>query len=225
MGAVACFSFTRVPRAVTKRRPGVALRSGMTQGPTGTSGHKSAAISAAALFRLFMGVALVGIGGGLPAHARRALLAKGWMTDPEFAEVFTLAQLTPGPNAVNLAAMVGKRLGSKRGSFMAVLGILLPGLITMLVVSVLTLGRSGGLPDWLQSALHGAACAAIGVLLTAAIPVVKVGVNIRGGAVIALLTLLALGVLRLDLLPVLAILLGLGLLIHRPRPGGHDAQS
>ncbi|WP_135229335.1 chromate transporter [Deinococcus fonticola] len=174
-------------------------------------------ISPGALFQVFMGVALVGIGGGLPAHARRALVARGWMTDEEFAEVFTLAQLTPGPNAVNLAAMVGVRLSGKTGAVLAVAGILLPGLLTMLAASWVTLGLRDGLPDWLQSALHGAACAAIGVLLTAAIPVVKVGLGIRGGWLIALLTWLALGVLRLDLLPVLLILLGVGLLIHHPR--------
>lgn len=178
------------------------------------------------LFMLFMGVALVGIGGGLPAHARRALLARGWMNDLAFAEMFTLAQLTPGPNAVNLAAMVGVRLNGKRGALWSVLGILLPGLIAMTAVSALTLGRPGGLPRWLESALHGATCAAIGVLLTAAIPVVKVGLNVKGGLVMTLLTGLALGVLRLDLLPVLVVLVGAGLVVHRPRkqeePRGAD---
>ena len=176
----------------------------------------SPGISPGALFRVFLGVALVGVGGGLPAHARRALLARAWMTEVEFAEVFTLAQLTPGPNAVNLAAMVGVRLSGKLGSLMAVTGIMLPGLVTMLLASVLTLGLSDGLPRWMESALHGAACAAIGVLLTAAIPVVKVGIGIRFGLPVALITLIALGVLRLDLLPVIAVLIGVGLIIHRP---------
>ena len=66
---------------------------------------------------------------GLPAHARRALIARGWLTEVEFAEVFTLAQLTPGPNAVNLAAMVGVRLSGKLGALLAVTGIMLPGLV------------------------------------------------------------------------------------------------
>lgn len=172
------------------------------------------------LFGLFLGVALVGIGGGLPAHARRAMLAKGWMTDPEFAEVFTLAQLAPGPNAVNLAAMVGAHLSGKLGALFAFLGIMLPGLLSMLLISALTLGKGSGLPQWVQSALHGAACAAIGVLLTAALPVLKVGVGVRGGLVVALLACVALGVLRLNLLPVLLVLVGVGLIIHRPRREG-----
>ena len=39
------------------------------------------------------------------------------------------------------------------------------------------------------------------------------------------LALLALGVLRLDLLPVLAVLVGIGLIIHRPRKTGETAHG
>lgn len=177
-----------------------------------------------ALGALFVGVALSGIGGGLPAHARRALLGRGWVTEEVFAETYTLAQLTPGPNAVNLAAMVGARLAGGVGAAASVLGILLPGLVAMLVVSALVLGRPGDLPAPLQSALKGAACAALGVLLTAALPVVGVGWRVRGGPVVTLLAFVALGVLRLDLLPVLLVLVGAGLVIHRPRPTAGDGQ-
>ncbi|MBB5233331.1 chromate transporter [Deinococcus budaensis] len=170
-----------------------------------------------ALARMFAGVALAGIGGGLPAHTRRALARRGWLGDEAFAETFTLAQLTPGPNAVNLAAMVGARLSGKAGAAASVLGVLLPGLAAMLAVSVVTLGHPGGLPPTLQSALRGAACAALAVLLGAALPVVRVGWGVRGGPVITVLAFLALGVFRLDLLPVLLVLVGAGLVVHRPR--------
>ena len=168
------------------------------------------------LMWLFVGLALIGIGGGLPAHARRTLLARGWMTDVEFAESFTLAQLTPGPNAVNLAAMVGVRLSGKLAALLCVLGILTPGLIAMLIAAAVTLGLPGGLPPAVQSALKGAACAALGVMVTAAIPVVRVGLGVRGGWMVAGLTFLAQGVLRLNLVPVLLVALVVGLFIHRP---------
>lgn len=167
------------------------------------------------LLRLFVNVALVGVGGGLPAHTRRMVRAQDWMTEEEFAEAFTLAQLTPGPNAVNLAAMIGVRLSGKMGALVSVLGILMPGLLLMLAVSVVSVGVA--LPPMLQSALRGAACAALGVMLTAAIPVVKVGLGVRGGALIAALTFLALGALRLNLLPVLLAMVAIGLIIHFPR--------
>ena len=119
----------------------------------------------AGLLRLFVGVALVGIGGGLPAHTRRALTTRGWMTDAEFAEAYTLAQLTPGPNAVNLAAMIGARLLGGSGAALSVVGILTPGLIAMLTVTAITLGLPGGLPPTVQSGLRGAACAALCAVL------------------------------------------------------------
>ncbi|MFC4639376.1 chromate transporter [Deinococcus hohokamensis] len=177
----------------------------------------------AGLLRLFTGVALAGIGGGLPAHTRRAMAARGWLDDAGFAEFFTLAQLTPGPNAVNLAAMVGARLCGKRGALAAVVGILLPGLVAMLAATAVTLGLPGGLPGPVQSALRGAACAALGVMLTAALPVVRVSARGTGGPLLIALTFLALGVLRWPLLPVLLAVLGAGLTLHRPRAGRqHD---
>ncbi|MFC4425339.1 chromate transporter [Deinococcus navajonensis] len=175
------------------------------------------------LLRLFLGVAVSGIGGGLPAHTRRAMAARGWMDDAGFAEFFTLAQLTPGPNAVNLAAMLGARLCGRLGALAAVVGILLPGLVAMLGATAVTLGLPGGLPPAVQSALRGAACAALGVMLTAALPVVRVAAGVRSGAVLIALTFLALGVLRWPLLPVLLVVLGTGLTLHHSRSGGrHD---
>ncbi|MBB5375060.1 chromate transporter [Deinococcus metalli] len=171
----------------------------------------------ATLLRLFVGVALSGIGGGLPAHARRAVTARGWMTDAQFAETYTLAQLTPGPNAVNLAAMIGARLCGPAGAATSVVGILIPGLIAMLAASAVTLGAGSGLPPAVQSGLRGAACAALAVMLSAAIPVVRVGLGVKGGLILAALTFLGLGVLRLNLLPVFAALVGLGLYLNRPQ--------
>ncbi|GHG18841.1 chromate transporter [Deinococcus indicus] len=170
------------------------------------------------LLRVFAGVAMVGIGGGLPAHMRRAALGRAWMTELDFAETYTLAQLTPGPNAVNLAAMIGARLRGWPGALWAVVGVLTPGLIAMLAVTVVTLGLPGGLPAPLQSALRGAACAALAVMLTAALPVLRVVGGLRGGWPLALATFAGIGLLRLDLLPVLAVVLGAGLILHRPRP-------
>lgn len=174
------------------------------------------------LARAFVGVALAGIGGGIPAHTRRAMLSRGWLDDAEFAEAFTLAQLTPGPNGVNLAAMVGARLGGKRGALASTLGVLTPGLIAMTAVTLLLLGLPGGLPPTLQSALRGAACAALAVMLAMVGPIVRVGWSLNAGklpigAAVTVLTFVALGVLRLDLLPVLVVLVGLGLVAHRPR--------
>ncbi|THF88542.1 chromate transporter [Deinococcus sp. KSM4-11] len=169
------------------------------------------------LLRVFIGVALSGIGGGLPAHARRAMTTRRWLTDTQFAETYTLAQLTPGPNAVNLAAMIGARLCGPPGAFMAVMGILVPGLTTMLAAAALTLSGGTALPPVVQSGLRGAACAALAVMVSAVIPVVKVGLGVRGGLVLAGLTFVGLGVLRLNLLPVFAFLVGAGLILNRPR--------
>lgn len=55
-------------------------------------------------------------------------------------------------------------------------------------------------------------------MLTAALPVLRVVGGLRGGWVLALVTFAGIGLLRLDLLPVLAVVVGAGLILHRPRP-------
>ncbi|MFC6662185.1 hypothetical protein [Deinococcus multiflagellatus] len=56
-------------------------------------------------------------------------------------------------------------------------------------------------------------------MLTAAVPVVQVALGVRGGAVLMGATFLALAALKLDLLPVLAVVVAAGLLLNRPRSG------
>lgn len=163
-----------------------------------------------------MGVALGGVGGGLSAQTQRALVHRGWMSAAEFAETQALAQLSPGPNAVNVAAAVGAQLGGKRGALAAVCGILAPGLLCMTVLSWLLLSHPGRLPPAVSSGLRGAACAGLAILLSTVWPMVRVGWQLRGGPQITLAALISLGLLGWPLLPVLTLLIGLGVYLNRP---------
>jgi len=85
----------------------------------------------------------------------------GWLTEDEFAEVVTVAQLLPGPNLVNLSAYLGYRLVGPVGTVLGVLCLCLPG-------AVLAVGLSGVLAvekPWVQAPLRGMAVAGIVLLL------------------------------------------------------------
>jgi chromate transporter len=87
--------------------------------------------------------------------------ARGWLTDEEFAEVLTVAQLLPGPNLVNLSAYLGYRLVGTVGALLGIVCLCLPG-------AVLAVALSGLLAvdhPWVQGPLRGMAVSGIVLLL------------------------------------------------------------
>ena len=87
--------------------------------------------------------------------------ARGWLSDEEFAEVLTVAQLLPGPNLVNLSAYLGYRLVGPLASVLGVVCLCLPGSVLAVALSgVLGLER-----PWVQAPLRGMAVAGIVLLL------------------------------------------------------------
>ena len=86
---------------------------------------------------------------------------RGWLSDEEFAEVLTVAQLLPGPNLVNLSAYLGYRLVGPLASVLGVVCLCLPGSVLAVALSgVLGLER-----PWVQAPLRGMAVAGIVLLL------------------------------------------------------------
>lgn len=65
-------------------------------------------------------VAIGGINAILPEIHRVVVDVEGWMTSAEFAELFALAQLAPGPNAM-VVALVGWKVAGITGAIVATL--------------------------------------------------------------------------------------------------------
>ncbi|MEO8537167.1 MAG: chromate transporter [Betaproteobacteria bacterium] len=65
-------------------------------------------------------VAIGGINAILPEIHRVVVDVEGWMSAAEFSELFALAQLSPGPNAM-IVALVGWKLAGVTGAFVATL--------------------------------------------------------------------------------------------------------
>ncbi|HEX6136556.1 MAG TPA: chromate transporter [Casimicrobiaceae bacterium] len=65
-------------------------------------------------------VAIGGINAILPEIHRVVVDVEGWMTSAEFAELFALAQLAPGPNAM-VVALLGWKVAGIAGALVATL--------------------------------------------------------------------------------------------------------
>ena len=89
------------------------------------------------LFLSFLQVGLFSIGGGyaaIPLIQNQAVQLNGWLTMSEFTDLLTIAEMTPGPIAVNSATFVGIRIAGIPGALAATFGCIFP---SCLIVSLL----------------------------------------------------------------------------------------
>lgn len=91
---------------------------------------------------------------------------KGWLTAEGFNDSYALCQLLPGPNVVNLAAIVGSRARGATGAIAAWSGFLLLPFLAMVQLAIVY-ERYGDI-RLVRGILAGLAPAAAGVLLATA---------------------------------------------------------
>jgi chromate transporter len=167
--------------------------------------------SARELFVSFMRLALQGFGGVLAVAQVELVERKRWLAREQFVEMLSISQVLPGPNIVNLALMFGDRHFGLRGAVAALAGLML---VPLLIVLALTLvyARYAEVPQ-VAGALRGMGAVAAGLVIATALKLIGTLRSNRMGrplcAVIALLTLVAIAVLRIPLVWVIA---GLGTL-------------
>lgn len=91
------------------------------------------------LFWSFIQIGLFSIGGGyaaMPLIQAQVVQEHAWLTMSEFTDLITIAEMTPGPIAVNSATFVGLRIAGIPGALVATFGCILPSLF---IVSLLAL--------------------------------------------------------------------------------------
>ncbi len=108
-----------------------------------------------ALFWSFVQVGAFSVGGGyaaMPLIQTQVCDLHPWLTPEEFSHLVTIAEMTPGPIAINAATFVGTRLAGLPGAIVATLGCILPSCI---IVSLLSLAyRRWRSLNLMQSALQ-----------------------------------------------------------------------
>ena len=86
------------------------------------------------LFLSFLQVGMFSVGGGyaaIPLIQSQVVEQHGWLTMQEF----TIAEMTPGPIAVNAATFVGLRIAQVSGAIVATLGCITPALFFVSLLS------------------------------------------------------------------------------------------
>jgi chromate transporter len=89
--------------------------------------------------RAWIAIGSQSIGGGsstLYLMRQRLIHRERWLTRGAFLQDWTISKLTPGMTIVALAAMLGRRVGGRRGIAIAIAGLLIPsGLITTVMTA------------------------------------------------------------------------------------------
>ena len=77
------------------------------------------------LFWSFVKVGAFCVGGGyasMPLIQAEVIENHAWMTMPQFIDIFTISQMTPGPIGINAATFVGTKVAGLPGAIAATVG-------------------------------------------------------------------------------------------------------
>jgi len=163
------------------------------------------------LFVSFSVLALQGFGGVLAIAQRELVERKRWLTNDEFVEEWSVAQIMPGPNVINLCITIGGRYFGLRGALASLAGLLTVPMLIVLLVALLYAqyashpGVAGALRG--LGAVAAGLIVATGLKLTAALRKNVLGVGT--GIAFGVLCFAAVALLHW---PLAYVLLGLGLI-------------
>ncbi|MBU3654359.1 MAG: chromate transporter [Limnohabitans sp.] len=115
------------------------------------------------LFLAFTWMALQGFGGVLAVVQRELVERHQWLTPEEFLEDWSVSQILPGPNVVNLGIIMGNRYFGLSGALVASAGLLLVPFILVLLLVVLY-GQVEHIPA-IQAALKGMGAVVAGLII------------------------------------------------------------
>lgn len=127
-----------------------------------------------AMFLTFLKLGSLSFGGGntMVSMLEGELIdKKKWITAEELMEMIAVAEVTPGPIAINIATYIGYKRGGLLGALMTTLGILIPPVICMFVLATF-LGTLQKI-EAVNFMLDGLKCAVLILLVSVSISLVK----------------------------------------------------
>jgi chromate transporter len=158
----------------------------------------------------FATIAATSFGGGQKAAIRQQVLARKWIDSDNFLEGLEIAQVLPGPNLLNLAIFCGQKARGIPGAMAAFFGVSIPPFIIVLIAGALYFKFASN--PFVHGGLRGCAAGALGLTLGNALELTWDERKSWLSVVLVVATALAVSLLRMPLLPVLAIFGGAGVL-------------
>jgi chromate transporter len=163
------------------------------------------------LFLAFSQISLSGFGGAINWAHRVLVQQRHWMNDEDFTETLSLCQFMPGPNIVNFAMCLGQRQHGLSGALAALAGVVTVPLFIFIALGLLY-SRYGQI-DSVHGVLTGISAAAAGFIIAIGARLAKPHRTRPVSLVFGIAAFLGMGILRLPLVDVMAILAPLSVAI------------
>jgi chromate transporter len=161
------------------------------------------------LFVSFTLLALQGFGGVLAVVQRELVENKRWLTRDEFIEDWSVSQILPGPNVINVALIVGGRYFGLKGALVGLAGLIAVPLV-LVVVLALVYSQFADHPG-VAGALRGMGAVAAGLILSTGIKLIgALKSNVLGWRWCAALGISCLVSIAVFRLPLVYVLFGFG---------------
>lgn len=172
------------------------------------------------IFLTFLKLGFLSIGGGntMVSMLEGELIdKKKWITTEELIEMIAVAEVTPGPIAINIATYIGYKKGKVFGALMTTLGIIIPPVICMFLIATF-LDKLVQF-NFINYALNGVKCGVVLLLITVIISFIKkTKLDVFGilGIVLAVSARILLALFNVNFSAIYFILIGavLGILIY-----------
>ena len=122
------------------------------------------------LFWSFFQIGLFSIGGGyaaMPLIQNQVVDVHPWLTMTQFADIMTIAEMTPGPIAINSATFVGIQVAGLPGAVISTLGCVFPSCVIVMTLAFIYY-RFRGL-NLIQGVLAGLRPAVVAMIASAGI--------------------------------------------------------
>jgi len=121
------------------------------------------------LFIVFVKIGLLSFGGGYAVipMIQHEMMSRGWIGDEALRSIVTIAGMAPGPVATNSATLIGYELAGLSGAILATLGMILPSLCIVIVLSAFFYRFHN--TKWVRSSFYGLRPIITGFIVYAAI--------------------------------------------------------
>lgn len=167
------------------------------------------------IFLSFLKVGAFSFGGGYAIVSfiqKEIIQNKGWIDLKEFIDIVAIAEMTPGPIAVNSSTYIGYKVAGFFGSVLGTVGVLLIPSVLALILSIYF--NKFKSQKWVKWALNGMRPAVLGIIASAGFTIGKVSFTNYISVIIGLLAFV--GVYKLKINPFLVIILSgiLGLILY-----------
>jgi chromate transporter len=167
------------------------------------------------LFLTFFKVGAFGFGGGyaiLSLMQEEMVHNQVWLTKGEFLDIVAIAEMTPGPIAINMGTFVGFKMAGFFGALIATFSVVLPSFIIVLFMVKLFFKYQGY--NTIQDALNGIRPAVLALIASAAIILVGEAIRDIYSLIIAVLVFLLVAVKKMNPIIVLALSGLAGIIIY-----------